>query len=372
MQSDTGSSALPLEDARILLVDDEHPNVLLLERLLHRSGFARYRSTTDARAVLQLFDDFQPDLVVLDLHMPHMDGFVLLEQLQARVPADAFLPILVLTADISSAAKQKALASGAKDFLTKPLDIVEIGLRIRNLLHTRFLHLRLQDQNELLADRVRERTRELEVARQETLERLARASEYRDFDTGKHAQRVGELSALIAEELGLAEEQVTLIRLAAPLHDVGKIGVPDAVLLKPSNLTREEFEQMKSHTAIGAGLLSGSRSPLLQLAQEIALYHHERWDGLGYARLQGPEAPLAARIVALADVFDALTHDRPYRDAWSMDRVIEEIRQQSGLQFDPMVVEAFLRVHAKIPVEFYAPDEARRHPARIGRPPASP
>lgn len=363
---------IPLEEARVLVIDDEQSNIVLLERILQRSGYGHVRSTTDPLMALPLFIEFEPDLVLLDLHMPQMDGFEVLEQLREQIPADGYLPILVLTGDVSAAAKQKALANGAKDFLTKPLDVVEIGLRIRNLLHTRFLHLRLQDQNQELAERVRARTRDLELARQETLERLARAAEYRDFDTGKHAQRVGELAALIADALGLAAEQVSLIRQAAPLHDIGKIGVSDSVLLKPTNLTREEFEQMKAHTMIGAGLLSGSRSPLLQLAQEIALYHHERWDGLGYARLKGPETPLAARIVALADVFDALTHARPYRDAWSVEEVVEEIRRQSGKQFDPLVVEAFLRILPVLPPEFFEMDDFAPLGAEEAEPEATP
>ncbi len=361
-------SPMAPEQARILIVDDEPANVLLLERILARGGSKDVRSTTDARRALPIFLEFEPDLVLLDLLMPHMDGFAVMEQIQPRLAMDAYLPILVLTADVTPAAKQKALSGGAKDFLTKPLDATEVLLRIRNLLQTRWLHRQLHGEKEMLTEEVAARTRELELARLEMLERLARAAEFRDFDTGKHAQRVGNLSALLAETLGWSTDRVALIRQAAPLHDIGKIGISDAILLKPDRLTPAEYEIIKSHTVIGAGLLSGSRSPLLQLAEEIALYHHERWDGTGYAYLLGDQTPLAARIVAVADVFDALTHDRPYRPAWSLERVVPHMTEESGTAFDPEVVAAFLSVKDEIPREFLAPDPMGPVPAGLSLP----
>jgi putative two-component system response regulator len=331
-------------DSRLLLVDDEIGGIRVLERILRKAGFDNCRSTTDARQVPPLFSSFRPDLVLLDLHMPHMDGFSVISQLVSRVDEREYLPILVISGDITPQAKQRALSLGAKDFLGKPFDELEVLLRMRNLLNTRFLHLRLQDQNRLLEERVRERTAQLERATGEILERLALASEYRDDETGEHIRRVGELAARLAHQLGLPESEVDLIRRAAPLHDVGKIGVPDAILLKPGRLTEAEFERMKCHTVTGGKILSGSRSPLLQMAEEIALYHHERWDGTGYAGVEGESIPLVARIVALVDVFDALAYERPYKRAWSLEETLAEVRRQTGRHFDPQVVDALLQL----------------------------
>lgn len=329
-------------DARILIVDDEEPNVLLLERLLARAGYQHIFSTTDSRRALALVEGCLPDLILLDLRMPHVDGLTLLAEISSRVANDDFLPILVLTADVRDEAKERALSCGAMDFLTKPLQRTEVLLRIKNLLSTRSLHRRLQRHNQELEERVNERTRELEEARLEILQRLTQAAEFRDDITGQHTRRVGEMAARIAAALNLPAREVELIRRAAPLHDLGKIAIPDAVLLKPGRLTSEEFELMKLHTVQGAQLLSGGRSELIQLAETIALCHHERWDGQGYPRgLKGEEIPLPARVVALADFHDALSHDRPYRPAWPRERVAEEIRGETGRHFDPQVVSAF-------------------------------
>ena len=199
-------------------------------------------------------------------------------------------------------------------------------------------------RTEILEHKVRERTADLEEAQLEILERLALAAEFRDDETGQHTQRVGRTAAILARALDLPNEEIKLIQGAAPLHDVGKLGIPDGILRKPGKLTAEEFEVMKTHTTIGAKILSGSRSPLLQMAEEIALTHHEHWDGNGYAGLAGETIPLSGRIVALADVFDALTNDRIYRKALSLEETLAEIERQRELQFDPKLVDAFLRV----------------------------
>jgi putative two-component system response regulator len=330
------------DPARILMVDDEPANIRALTRLLERSGYDEVRSTEDPREALGLYRSFQPDLLLLDLHMPHLDGFQVMEQLQDEVSPDEYFPILVLTGDTTPKAKERALGTGAKDFLNKPFDLTEAILRIENLLETRHLHRQLRRQNETLEERVRERTRELAEAQVEILHRLALAAEYRDDITGRHAERVGLLSALLARELGCPNEEVRLIRRAATLHDVGKIGVPDAILMKPGSLTKLEYELMKTHTEIGARILSGSRFPLLKMAREIALCHHDRWDGTGYeGGRAGEDIPLVGRIVAVADVFDSLSHERPYKQAFSLDEAVEEIRGGSGTQFDPAVVRAF-------------------------------
>ena len=334
-------------ESTILIVDDEPANVLLLERILRKEGFSHIESTTDPRQFLALYTAKKPDILLLDLHMPGLDGFGVMEQLRGRVAPSDFVPILVLTADITPQARKKALSAGAKDFLTKPVDASEVVLRIKNLLQTRYLYRRLQEQNVDLEEKVAERTRDLRQAQIEILERLARAAEYRDDETGHHAQRVGHTSAVIAHELGLAEEQVLLIRRAAPLHDVGKIGIPDSILLKPGRLSDHEFDVMKKHTSIGAGILAGSQFPILQMAEEIALYHHENCDGSGYMRMEADLIPLPAQIVHVADVFDALTHERPYKEAWPVDQALEEIRSLTGRVFEQQITDAVFAVHAQ-------------------------
>jgi putative two-component system response regulator len=234
------------------------------------------------------------------------------------------------------------LKLGATDFLTKPFDAVELSLRLHNLMSRRMLHGSLQNKNHSLDKQVQERTEQLARAEIDTAECLAMAAEYRDDDTGQHTQRVGRMAAQLAQIIGLSETEIALIKRAAPLHDVGKIGIPDSILLKPDRLTTEEFDVIKTHTTIGAAIMARHHTSLLQDASKIALNHHERWDGRGYPNgLSGEEIPLAGRIVAVADVFDALTNNRPYKNAWPVEQAIAEIQQQGGKQFDPNVVEAF-------------------------------
>lgn len=328
-------------DARVLVVDDEERNVGLMTRLLHHQGYPRVHGFTDPALALQKFGEVAPDLVVLDAHMPGMDGFQVLEGIGRLREPGSYLPVLVLTADGSAETRLRALNLGANDFLTKPFDVVEAVYRIRNLLQTRLLHRQLQAERAELAARVRERTQALERAHAVTLARLAQAGELRDDDTGEHTQRVGQVAAAVARHLGLPQETVELIREAAPLHDLGKIGIPDAILLKPGPLTPEEWTSMRSHTTMGARILAGGGSALMEAAEEIALCHHERWDGTGYPRgLAGEEIPLTARVVAAADFFDALTHTRPYREAWPVERVLQAVREQAGGHFDPRVAQA--------------------------------
>ena len=336
-----------LAAAKFLIVDDEWVNVSLLEQLLERNGFANTRGITDSLQAVAAFGEFRPDIVLLDLMMPGIDGFEVMARLDAFIPQDSFVPILILTADSNPATKQRALSCGASDFLTKPFDSNEVTLRIKNLLRTRWQHLLLHEQNHVLELRVAERTQELEQSQMEILERLAQASEFRDDDTGQHTQRVGEVSALLARELGFTHSEVELLRRAAPLHDAGKIGIADSILLKPGKLTAEEYRIMQTHAKIGANLLSRGRSPLVQMAETIAISHHEKWDGSGYpCGLRGEEIPLLGRIVAVADVYDALTHHRPYKKAWELDAAIAEIQSQSGRHIDPAVIECFLRLLA--------------------------
>jgi putative two-component system response regulator len=329
--------------ARVLIVDDEPNNVDLLRRVLQRAGLSKIETTCDPREAVAIYVRFRPDLILLDLHMPHLSGIEVMDELN-QIAEASYLPILVLTADLTREARQEALSRGAKDFLNKPFSQEEVLLRIGTLLETRFLYLQIQSQNQMLEVKVRERTRALEAAQIEIIERLAKAAEFRDDNTGQHTERVGQMAALLARRIGLPDAQVALIRRAAPVHDVGKLGVPDAILLKQGRLTPDEFEVVKTHTTIGARILSGSRFPILQLAEEIALSHHERWDGSGYAGVAGDRIPLAGRVVAVVDVFDALTQQRPYKEAWPIGEALAELDRERGRQFDPQLVDAFLRV----------------------------
>jgi putative two-component system response regulator len=282
-----------IRNNRILVIDDQPEIILLLDNILRQDGYIHLRGVTDSRKALIAFSEFHPDLIALDLRMPHVDGFALLEQLRTRITTGALPPVLVSSADDSRKARQEALAMGAKDFVTKPLDATEVQLRIYNLLETRWSLSALQRDNAALEERVRDRTKDLEEAQLEILQRLARAAEYRDDCTGHHTLRVGHLAGLLGRAIGLPAGHIELLRRAAPLHDVGKIGIPDAILLKPGKLTAEEYIQIKTHTGIGCMILSGSKFPILQMAERIALYHHERWDGLGYHGLAGDAIPLA-------------------------------------------------------------------------------
>jgi putative two-component system response regulator len=333
-----------IQNSRILILDDQPENVLLLDRALRSAGYKHILTLTDSRKALSSFTEFQPDLVATDLRMPYIDGYSLLKQLRMWVPAGTYIPVLVLTADNSRQAKQEALSLGAKDSLTKPIDIAEALLRIYNLLETRWLHVELKKHSETLEQKVRARTEDLEQAQLEILQRLALAAEYRDDCTGQHTQRVGEQAALLARGIGCSKEHVELIRRAAPLHDVGKIGIPDGILLKPDKLTKDEYAHIKQHTEIGKIILSGSKFPILQMAEKIALYHHERWDGTGYNGLRGNDIPLEARIVSIVDVYDVITHARPYKAAQTVEVALAAIAQERGMQFDPNLVDVFLEL----------------------------
>jgi putative two-component system response regulator len=330
-------------EARLLIIDDEERNIHLLTRVLQRGGYRHIASCLDARQAVHTFQEFSPDLVFLDLQMPHQNGLQIMNELRCCIPPHSFVPIVIVTANATREARRNALAHGASDFLTSPFDADEVRLRIRNLLHTRFL-----TQN--LEGKISERTSELESAQFEVLQRLAQAGEFRDDDTGRHTQRVGILAAALAAAYGWDELMVRLMRQAAPLHDVGKIGISDLILLKPGKLTHEEFAVMQQHTVIGANILTNGRSALMHMAERIALSHHERWDGGGYPHhLGGRAIPVEGRILAIVDVFDALTHERPYKSAWPVGEALAEIEKQSGTQFDPELVTAFLTLpHAEM------------------------
>ncbi len=336
--------------AHIAVVDDEAANVELVRRLLEMEGYTEISCYTDPREFLDSCRILPPDLVLLDLMMPELNGFEVLERLRGSLDDFDYRPVMMITSDDDRDTKRKALSSGASDFLAKPVSPVEVGLRVGNLLHTRFLQLELQRHAERLEERVRSRTAQLEEARLEILERLALASEYRDDATGEHTRRVGRECAALAEALGLPSDVVEDIRRAAPLHDVGKIALPDTILLKQGALSDDETRLMREHTTVGASILSGSRFPMMRIAEEIALHHHECWDGSGYPDgLRGEQIPLPARIVAVIDVFDSLTHARVYKRAWTTEEALDEIESLAGTKFDPAVAEAFLRMNGRLP-----------------------
>ena len=337
-----------IRDAYILIVDDEETNLLLMRRLLERDGYTQVAWTRRSDEVVALFEARRPDLLLLDLQMPAPDGFAVMELLRPWTAGETYVPVLVLTADAGQQTRRRALDQGAKDFLTKPLDAVEVSLRIRNLLKTRQLQLQLRAHNDNLEAQVVRRTRELELSRAHAFAQLALAGEYRDDDTRRHTRRVAHVAAALARELGLDRALEDVVRQAAPLHDLGKIGVPDAILLKPGRLDEPEFTAMKEHALIGANILSGDPASTFAVAADIARTHHERWDGTGYPfGLAADAIPLAGRIVALADAFDAMSNDRPYKRAMPAREVRAEIDRCSGTHFDPAVVRAFHRLDAQ-------------------------
>jgi putative two-component system response regulator len=337
--------------ARVLIVDDEPEDIATLKEVLLSGGFKRVISTTDSSEALSLYKEFHPDIVLVDLDMPSPNGLELMKLLQGHEPGVNDPPMVIFTNEVADEVTEAVLGAGAVDFIRKPNNRNEVLVRVTNLLENYFMHFELRSQNETLEERVRQRTLELNDARLETLERLAIAAEFRDDDTGEHTKRVGFSSTLLAVAAGMPPEYVERMASAAPLHDVGKIGIPDAILLKPAKLTDEEFTIMQSHTTIGGEILRGGTSHVLSLADEIALTHHEKWNGKGYPNgLAGEAIPVSGRIVTLSDVFDALTHARPYKKAWPLDEAIAEIRESAGTHFDPALTTLFLeQVVPKIP-----------------------
>jgi putative two-component system response regulator len=335
-------------NANILLVDDQIINIKLLEKMLRQAGYSSIFSTTDARDVQTLYFDNEIDLILLDIRMPHMDGFEVMGQLQAAIEDD-YLPVLVVTAELTSQTREKALGTGAKDFITKPFDQSEVLQRIHNMLEVRLLHKQIRLQNETLEQQVRKRTEQLEQSQLEIIKRLGRAAEYKDNETGNHILRMSHFAQTLAIAAGLSDEQANNILLAAPMHDIGKIGIPDNILLKPGKLDPEEWEIMKTHVTIGADLLDGTDVPLLIMARNIALTHHEKWDGTGYPQgLSGENIPIEGRICAICDVFDALTSQRPYKKAWPVEEAVAFLRGQKGKHFDPRLVDLFDQILQQI------------------------
>lgn len=328
---------------RILIVDDEPANLKLLDRMLRGHGYEELWLVDDARNVIDAYKTACPDLILLDINMPHLDGYQVMEQLKAL--NDPLLPpIVILTAQSGKDYLLRALATGARDFVTKPFDRNELLMRVRNLLDAQLAHRMMHDQQRVLEDMVRARTEELRRTRLQVVQRLGMAAEYRDEETGSHILRMSHMSALLARAIGWNEDDCEMMLNASPMHDIGKIGIPDAILLKPGKFEPHEWEIMKTHAAIGGKLLDGDDSDLMRMAQQIALTHHEKWDGSGYPNgLAGDAIPQAGRIAALADVFDALTSERPYKKAWAVESAVNLIVENSGKHFDPELVGVFLQ-----------------------------
>ncbi|MFG6467203.1 HD domain-containing phosphohydrolase [Roseateles sp. BYS87W] len=327
---------------RVQVIDDNAINLALFQALLGKLPDCDAVVFADAHAGLAWAQAQRPDLIVLDYMMPGLDGVQLLQALR-QTPGCEDLPVLMITADADKDTRYRALDAGATDFLTKPVDRVEFSARARNLLALSRARRALLHHADRLAAEVREATAELRLRELETVLRLSRAAEFRDPETGAHILRMAHYAQLIGRHLGLNGDDLDLLLHAAPLHDIGKVGIPDHILLKPGKLTPEEFEVMKQHARHGYDILKDSSSAYLRAGADIAHGHHEKFDGSGYPQgLAGEAIPLFSRIVAVADVFDALTSQRPYKPAWPLDRAQAFIREASGQHFDPACVDAFL------------------------------
>lgn len=326
----------------VLIIDDSEINRTLIQALVLKLGGCEALLFEFPRQALEWCCNNAPDLVIVDYMMPDMDGLQFIQAFRGLHGRDQ-IPVLMITANDQKDIRYDSLMGGANDFLNKPIDRVEFSARVRNMLALRTGQKFLADRASHLAALVEEQTREIRDRERELTTRLSRAAEFRDPETGAHIQRMAHYSHLIAHQLELAPELQTLILEAAPMHDVGKIAIPDQILLKPGKLTFEEFEVMKKHASLGYELLQGSGSEIMRAGAEIAYTHHEKFDGSGYPRgLAGEGIPLFGRIVAVADVFDALTSERPYKKAWTVDDARAFLEQGKGSHFDPHCVDALL------------------------------
>ncbi len=356
--------------SKILVVDDESLNIQVVSRYLRIGGYSNIISTDHSGQALPLMGLHRPDVVLLDIHMPGITGVDIL----SAIRADEVLcqtPVIILTGSSNPETKLAALKAGASDLLAKPVHGEELLARLGMVLKAKAYQDQLHQNSEVLEEAVRRRTAELEASRLELIHCLARAAEFRDDDTGKHVLRVGRYARLIGEELGFSELALDILEPAAQLHDVGKIGISDSVLLKPGKLTTEEFETMqkhcgfgkkiaasmsetearmvRNHTEIGARIMGSVCSPILEMAKRIALTHHERWDGSGYPiGLAGEDIPLEGRITAVADVFDALSSKRSYKPAFPLKKCFAILKEGRGSHFDPQVLDAFFSRRADI------------------------
>ncbi len=335
-------------DMSILIVDSDQASTQALGQVLEKAGYVDVKTIHDPWQALAQFSSLKPDLVILALNMPQLNGFQLMAALEPLTITEGFLPMIVLLSDEHPSAKEQAINSGASDFIKKPYDAVEVKVRVKNALQTRRLYRQTSQSQYIFKTQIEQRDAQLESAYYEMITRLAVVAEYRDPKASEHVWRVAQNAYLVALEMGFSVGKSEVFMRAARLHDVGKVAIPDQILYKPGSLTPKEFETIKTHSMIGAQLLSGGQSPMIKLAASIALTHHERWDGCGYPRgLAGKAIPIEGRIVAITDTFDAMTSDRKHQKALSVEDAISEIEIQRGKQFDPEVVQAFLQVYYK-------------------------
>lgn len=369
-QPDATLGSWSKKSAKVAIIDDEQINVDVVKLHLQLDGYQDFHCFSDPVEALSNLAAAAPDIVLLDIQMPKLNGLDLLKSIRNH-GTNANVPVVMMSAINDKNTRKQAWELGATDFIHKPVDEIELIARVGNVLASKSYEKQLRQYSKSLENMVFERTKDLEASRKEIIHCLACAGEYRDDDTGNHVIRVGMYARIIGAELGLPPQQVDALESAAQLHDIGKIGIPDAILLKPGRLTDEEFEFIQrhcgfgkkiiqplgpressmvgEHSEIGAKILSRASSPILQLASTIALTHHERWDGTGYPLgLAGEDIPLEGRITAVADVFDALSSKRVYKEALPIAECFDIISQGSGSQFDPDCVDAFFRRKADI------------------------
>lgn len=324
----------------ILLVDDTPDNIDVLSGIL-MPKYEIKAAINGERALKIATSDPKPEMILLDIMMPGMDGYEVCRRLK-QDPATSEIPVIFITAKSEVEDEKLGFDLGAVDYITKPLSAAIVKSRIRT-------HLALYDQSRELTLQVDLRTKELQDTRREIIQRLGRAAEYKDNETGMHIMRMSHYSRLIAEAYGGNPTWIDLVFNAAPMHDVGKIGIPDRILQKPGKLDQEEWDTMKKHTVFGAEIIGNHDSSLMQMSRTIAMTHHEKWDGSGYPNgLAGEAIPLEGRIVAIADVFDALTSERPYKKAWSVEDAVNQIAKDRGTHFDPILADLFLQVMPEV------------------------